>query len=88
MFTLARLKREIIERRSSEAKAKQRCVVVVANTTRKRGRTDANSFSYRAADVLSCLHSVSYTMPCKHCRRSTQDANANRARIAQKLKNQ
>ncbi len=36
-------------------------------------------------DALSCLHSVSYTMPCVKCRRSKEDASNNLAKLKLKL---
>jgi hypothetical protein len=81
MSALALLKRHLDEQRVASAKASQRCVVVVGTTTRERGRTDANPNAYRPADVMTCLHSVSYTMSCTKCRRTKQDAAARVAKL-------
>lgn len=85
MSALAQLKRRLVEQRVADVKSRQRCVVVVASTRRERGRTDANPNAYRAADVCSCIHSVSYTMPCKHCRRDKNSADINLAKLKLKL---
>lgn len=81
MSALALLKRRLDEQRNADAKSRQRCVVVVASTRRERGRTDANPNAYRAADVMTCFHDVSYTMSCTKCRRTKQDAAARVAKL-------
>lgn len=85
MSALALLKRRLDEQRNADAKARQRCVVVVASTRRTRGISEPNPNAYRAADVMTCFHDVSYTMPCKHCRRTSEDAMRNISKLKLKL---
>ena len=85
MSALSKLKHDINAKRNAERANAQRCVVVVGTTTRVRGLSEANTHVYKPADVCSCIHSVSYTMPCKHCKRDVKIANANLLRLKARL---
>ena len=81
MSALTQLIRKINAKRDAKRSAAMRCVVVVGTTTRERGRTDANTHVYKPADVCSCIHSVSYTMPCTKCKRTNADARREQKRV-------
>jgi hypothetical protein len=53
----------------------------------KRVRSTSEREAKRVVDSASCMHDVSYTMPCKNCRRTNVEAKANRESIARKLLN-
>ena len=53
-----------------------------SRTRRERSKNELDAVVH---DALSCLHGESYTMPCKKCRRTTQDANENFSRLKAKL---
>jgi hypothetical protein len=85
MSALTQLIRKINAKRNAERASSQRCVVVVVATKRERGLSEANTHVYKPADVCSCIHSVSYTMPCKHCRRDKRSSEINLAKLKAKL---
>lgn len=82
MFTLARINRRILEKRANARSERIRAVAVIVRQSREPSLTEPSSHAYRAADILTCVHSVSYTMPCKHCRRTRSEARGNFERLA------
>lgn len=53
-----------------------------SKTKREKSKNERETLTH---DALSCLHGVSYTMPCTKCRRTTQDANENLSKLKAKL---
>ena len=53
-----------------------------SKTKRVRSKNELEPLTH---DALSCLHAVSYTMPCSKCRRTTQDAARNLESLKRKL---
>jgi hypothetical protein len=81
MSALTQLIRKINAQRNAERANAQRCVVVVVATKRERSTSEANTHVYKPADVMTCFHSVSYTMPCTKCRRSVADSRREQKRV-------
>jgi len=79
--SLSKLKHDINAKRNAERANAQRCVVVVCATTRERSTSEANTHVYKPADVMTCFHDVSYTMPCTKCKRNNADARREQKRV-------
>jgi hypothetical protein len=63
----------------AEAELNANWVIHVPCMKRERSRTEREP--KRVCDSASCIHDVSYTMPCKNCRRTRVEADAHRERI-------
>jgi hypothetical protein len=85
MSALTQLVRRINAKRNAERANAQRCVVVVVSTRRVASVSEPNSHSYRAANVMTCFHDISYTMPCTKCRRTRSDAERYLTQLKRKL---
>ena len=76
-----------LERRENLRSAEENAVWVVRRYkyVRLKSKNERETIVH---DALSCLHGTSYTLPCSKCKRSQADADYQRTRIEQKLKNQ
>ena len=78
---LAKLERRLREQRNAERSASIVCIVVTIPAKREASLGESTRSGYRALDILTCLHGVSYTMPCAKCKRSKLEAERERKRI-------
>ena len=73
-----------LERRDNLRAAEQNAAWVIRRSKVKR-IPSKNERETRVPDAMSCLHSVSYTMPCSKCHRNASEAKINLERLKAKL---
>lgn len=74
--TLARLERAD---KLLDAERNAAWVIRVPRVTRQRSKNEREP--RHRGDNMTCFHGNSYTIPCKNCRRSVEDANREWNRI-------
>jgi hypothetical protein len=76
-----------LERAEHLADAETNAAWVIRRSRIKRVKSTNERASRRECDTASCIHDVSYTMPCKNCRRGKAECAAHKTRIAQLIAN-
>jgi hypothetical protein len=70
-----------LERAEHLADAECNAAWVIHRPRIKRVKSTNERSAKRVVDSASCLHDVSYTMPCLHCRRTKSEADTHREKI-------